>query len=137
VKIITFSVRGPTMLTTLLFGLGLLAEIPTDAPANPELASYQAAQKVVGRDPEAHIRLALWCEAHGLNAERLKHLAMAVLIEPGNATARGLMGLAYFRGSRQRPDAVLEKVKADEELTARLAEYNARRARMSHSADGH
>ena len=35
----------------------------------------EAALAQVGRDADAHVRLALWCEAHGLSAERLKHLA--------------------------------------------------------------
>ena len=76
------------------------------------------AKTSVGRDAEAHVRLALWCEAHGLQAERLKHLALAVLTDPTNATARGLMGLVAYRGRWQRPEAVAEKVKADEALAA-------------------
>ncbi len=30
-----------------------------------------------------------WCESHGLGAERMKHLAMAVLYDPSNGLARG------------------------------------------------
>ena len=33
---------------------------------------------------------------HGLDAERLKHLVQAILADPKNATARGLMGLVAF-----------------------------------------
>ena len=47
-----------------------------------------------GKDPQAQVKLALWCEAHGMNGERVKHLAQAVLSDPKNAwTARGLLGL--------------------------------------------
>src|SRR4051794_38907822 len=123
----------------LALGLGLLAESPTDSPSpsNPDLALYETAQRTVGRDSAAHVKLALWCEERGLGAERDKHLAMAVLIDPRNATARGLMGLAAYRGSWQRPEAIAEKVRSDETLTARLAEYNGRRERMKDSAKAH
>ena len=130
------------MLPGLLASLGLVFAAETSpsasrAPAPADLEAYESARKDVGRDPAAHIRLALWCEAHGLQAEERKHLALAVLLDPANPTARGLMGLAAYRGSWQRPEAILAKVKADEDLTARLAEYNARRARMPATADEH
>jgi hypothetical protein len=127
------------MLFVLLAGLGLVfaTEIAAAAPSPADLEAYESARQDVGRDPAAHIRLALWCEAHGLRAEEQKHLALAVLLDPANPTARGLMGLAAYRGSWQRPEAILAKVKADEDLTARLAEYNARRARMAATADDH
>ena len=35
------------------------------------------------------MKLALWCEAHGLGAERMKHLAMAVLVDPKNTARAG------------------------------------------------
>jgi hypothetical protein len=108
----------------------LLAETPNDI-----LEDYRAAASQVGRDAEAHVKLALWCEAHGLGAERLRHLAIAVLTDPANATARGLMGLVAYRGKWQRPDAVAEQVKADEATAAALAEYNARRIRTPDTAD--
>src|SRR4051794_34242544 len=73
-----------------------------------DLATYASLGKTVGRDPEAHVRLALWCEAHGLRAERLKHLAMAVLYDPSNAMARGLMGLVAYDGRWKRPESVAD-----------------------------
>src|SRR5262249_39783568 len=88
-----------------------------------------------GRDPEAQIKLALWCEAHGLSAESVKHLALTVLTDPDNAKARGLMGLVDFGGRWQRPEAVSATVEADEALAAKLAEYNARRGRAAETAD--
>src|SRR3954452_8166510 len=126
------------MIFALLFCGGSLATLPLDQVASPQdLAAYEAAREKVGRGAEAHVELALWCEARGLKAERLKHLALAVLSDPKNASARGLMGLVAYRGRWQRPDAVAEKVKADEALTARLAEYNARRGRVRETADAH
>src|SRR4051794_11063694 len=116
------------MILALLFCTGALSTLPPDQVASPQdLAAYEAARDDVRRDPKAHVELALWCEARGLKAERLKRLALAVLLDPKNATARGLMGLVAYHGRWQRPDAVAEKVKAAEVLTARLAEYNARR----------
>jgi hypothetical protein len=109
----------------------------TPPAAAEDLAAYETARMQVGRSSDAHTRLALWCEAHGLGAERVKHLALAVLADPANATARGLMGLVAYRGRWERPDAVAERVKADEALSAALAEYNARRERMPETADAH
>ena len=100
------------MLSALLAGaLVLAADRGSPAPVGPDdLSAYEAASATVGRDPDGHVKLALWCEAHGLQAERLKHLALAVLTDPRNATARGLMGLVAYRGHWERPDAVGEKV---------------------------
>jgi hypothetical protein len=63
----------------------------------PPPGEYEAARARAGRDPAAHVRLALWCEAHGLSSEKLKHLALALLNEPKNATARGLLGPVAYR----------------------------------------
>ncbi len=106
-----------------------------DLPAADDLKDYRAAAAHVGRDAEAHVKLALWCESHDLGAERLKHLAIAVLTDPANATARGLMGLVAYHGKWQRPDAVADQVKADEATAAALAEYNDRRARTPNNVD--
>ena len=53
-----------------------------------DLSEYKAAAAGAGHDPKAHVRLALWCEAHGLTSERLKHLSLAVLYDPTNAAWR-------------------------------------------------
>jgi hypothetical protein len=115
---------------------GLLAVTPPPADGLPaeELAQYQAAKANAGRDPALHIKLALWCESHGMNAERLKHLALAVLSDPRNATARGLMGLVADGGRWKRPEAVAEKRDADAALAATLGEYNALRSGLEDEA---
>ena len=119
------------MITAILLG-SLFAVAPAEAPSpETDLADYRATAEQVGRDAEAHLSLALWCEAHGLKAEELKHLALAVLINPKDAAARGLLGLVAYRGRWLRPEAVGARVKADPELNARLAEYNGRRAAMA------
>ena len=119
------------MTTALFLACGMLAQA---APDDTRLA-YDREKVAAGRDPAAHVRLALWCEAHDLPAERVKHLALAVLNDPANAVARGLMGLVAYGGRWQRPDAVGEKVKDDARLTAALAEYNGRRDRTPETAD--
>jgi hypothetical protein len=123
------------MVAAILLVAGLL---PLDTPtaAGPAvLEQYEAARTRAGRDTDAHVRLALWCEAHGLRAERARHLALAVLIDPKNVAARGLMGLVDYRGKWQRAEAVPERVRTDADLAAVLAEYNARRARAARTVD--
>ena len=88
-----------------------------------------------GRDAGSQVGLALWCEAHGLTSERVKHLTKAVLGDPGNAAARGLLGLVAFHGKWERPEAVAEKVKADPALAAATAEYLQKRVRTAETAD--
>jgi hypothetical protein len=112
----------------VLLCAGLVA-VP--APAADLLAEYRTAAAKVGRDPDAHVRLALWCEAHGLEAERIKHLALAVLASPSHPTARGLMGLVDCQG-RWRP---ADEVAADPARAGRLAEYHVLREQMPETAD--
>jgi hypothetical protein len=81
------------------------------------------------------LRLALWCEAHGLNAEKVRHLAAAVLADPANATARALLGLVDDGGKWRDARAVAERVKADEALSKTLAAYNGRRDRAPNTAE--
>src|SRR5690349_3685282 len=124
------------MVSALVVGTALLAAAPArDLPAPADLAAYDAAQAGAGRDPDAHVRLALWCEAHGLQAERVRHLALAVLNDPANMMARGLMGFVAYRGRWERADAVGEKLGGDAAAAARLAEYNARREKAAMTAD--
>jgi hypothetical protein len=108
---------------------GLLGFSPSDQ------ADYRAAAARVGNDAGAHVKLAVWCEAHDMNAERLKHLAVAMAIDPQNAAARGLMGLVAQGGKWLPPEKVGESVKADEAMMARLAEYNAKREATPENAD--
>ncbi len=115
----------------LLLSCALLGSDQAPSRAGPapnaDLETYQAIQAKAGRDPAAHIRMALWCEQHGLKAERMKHLALAILKDPQNAMARGLMGLLPNGDRWETPEAVSTRLRADELLMARLAEYNRRR----------
>ena len=123
----------------MLLSLALSCGIVTTDDASPtaeEQAAYRSASAEAGRDAEAHVKLALWCERHGMDGERLKHLALALLADPANATARGLMGLVRDDDGWRKPEQVVDRVAADAALSAALAEYNARRAAAPKSAVG-
>jgi len=126
------------MFPTLTLCAVFVALGPVEPPgsADPEaIAAYRDMAAKAGRGAEVQVRLALWCDAHGLEAERVKHLALAVLTSPENATARGLLGLVNYAGRWQPPQEVAARVKADESLAAALAEYNARRATTPDKAE--
>ena len=122
------------MLSLAIACSALLAAAPEPEPADPRVA-YRAAVASAGRDADAQVKLALWCEAHGLQAERFKHLALALLADPANAAARGLMGLVADAGKWRKPEAVAARIRADAELSAALAEYNSRRAKAPNTAE--
>lgn len=106
------------------------------SPGEPsDAAAYRAAAEKAGRNAPAHIQLALWCEAHGMNAERLKHLSLAVVYEPTNALARGLMGMVADRGTWGQPEEIGKKIQEDPARRAVIDEYLARRARTPRKAD--
>jgi hypothetical protein len=100
-------------------------------PSADDLKAYKAASAKTASDAKSQIGMALWCEQHGLTAERAGHLAKAVLADPQNSLARGLLGLVAYRGKWDTPDAVGAKVKADEAASAKLAEYNRRRDELT------
>jgi Pretoxin HINT domain len=105
--------------------------------ADEDAAAYRAAAEKAGKDAGAHVRLALWCEAHGMTAERMKHLATAVLHDPGNAMARGLLGMVAYNGKWERPDEVTREAKDDPKRRALMQEYLDRRAKTPEVADAH
>jgi hypothetical protein len=121
--------------TLACLALTLLGPAPTDAPTAEDRAAYEEARSKAGRDADAQVRLALWCEQHGMPAERLKHLTLAVLADPAHAAARGLLGLVQdSQGHWVRPEALAEKIRRDATLAAALAEYNQKRARLGRDA---
>ncbi len=126
------------MLSIVLVCFGLIAadEGATAAPAmRADVASYQAAASKAGHDARAHVRLALWCEAHGMTAERMKHLAMAVMYDPSNTLARGLMGLVAYKGKWDRPEVVGRQIEEDPAYRDLISEYLERRAKTPMKAD--
>jgi Pretoxin HINT domain len=115
--------------------LGAFADEPPPSPTKPDMAAYNETAAKTPKNAEAQVRLALWCEAHGLTAERLKHLSLAVLYEPKNALARGLMGLVAFQGKWERPEQVSREVQDDAEQKARIKEYLQRRSKAPDRAE--
>src|SRR6185312_2703164 len=113
------------MIRLVFAAVGCLALADTPAPE----PTYEQMKAAAGRDASAQVKLALWCEAHGLERERVKHLAVAVLADPSNAMARGLMGLVEYGGKWRRPEAVADAMKADVKRADLLAEYAGRRLR--------
>lgn len=122
------------LLSSSLLLCGALGEGEPSTATSDDLQFYKEAREGVGRDPDAHVRLALWCESRGLSAERAHHLAMAVLTDPTHATARALMGLVEFQGKWRRPDDVSKQVQDDTALQATLDTYAARRAETPDTA---
>jgi Pretoxin HINT domain len=120
----------------VLVACSALLAVGLDAPPTSDAnQSYQEAKAKAGRSPEEQVRLALWCEAHGLTTQRLHHLTLAILADPKNLTARGLMGLVLHEGRWLRPEVLADKLKADPEKAATLAEYQSRRLKADYKAD--
>ncbi|WP_165075261.1 polymorphic toxin-type HINT domain-containing protein, partial [Paludisphaera rhizosphaerae] len=95
----------------------------------------EAAVAAAGRDADAQVKLALWCEAHGMAAERLKHLTRAVLLAPDNAKARGLLGQVQRDGKWMRPQDVPRAIERSPDERALMDEYAARRVKAKDEAD--
>ncbi len=125
---------------SVLVASAFLSALPPSAPADAdEHATYQAARDQAGRDPEAHIKLALWCERHGMEPERLRHLTLALMADPQNTTARGLLGMVRDRnGKWVKTEQAADPDRQDPEVLAALGEYNRKRTAIDdHDPDDH
>ncbi|QEH31914.1 hypothetical protein OJF2_03810 [Aquisphaera giovannonii] len=105
-----------------LYCVALAADNP--APARPRQA-----------ESEAQVKMALDSESKGLDAERLAHLARAIALDPGNALAKGLMGLVEYQGHWKRPEAVGDTLREDAARAARVRDYLSKRAATPMRAD--
>jgi hypothetical protein len=125
--------------TAIVLACALIAADSTatgaTAPSDLDREAYRAANEKAGRDPDAQVRLALWCEAHGLDAERLKNLSLAALADPTHATARALLGMVAEDGRWGRPETIADRAKADPKRLALRAEYESRRSKAEPTAD--
>ncbi len=108
------------MLHILFFAIVATISSPDDGPgqAAADRKTYEAVRVKAGQNPAALVKLSLWCETHGLTAERGKHLMEAIGIDPANTAARGLLGLISYRGEWLSPEEVRVKRKSDEEACA-------------------
>ena len=70
-----------------------------------------------------------------MTAERMKHLATAVLHDPSNGLARGLLGLVAYNGKWEPPDDVSREAQDDPKRQALMQEYLRRRAKAPDKAD--
>ncbi len=113
---------------------GVMVAMPADSPTAEDLRAYQAAAASADRDPAAHVRLASWCEAHGMQVERHRHLAIALEIAPDHATAHGLLGQVFDKGEWRIPEAVIADHKSDAGPATTLASYHARRDKSPDTA---
>ncbi|KAJ3058068.1 hypothetical protein HK102_010710, partial [Quaeritorhiza haematococci] len=121
------------MIGALLLGaaVGLAGGVDQDA----DRAAYEAARASAGRDADAQVRLALWCEARGMASEKTTHLTRAILLDPGHARARGLLGYVERDGRWLRPAEATKAVEESPEQQALLREYLDRRAKTRDRAD--
>ncbi len=107
-------------------------------PAEPTAAdrvAYEAARDKAGKNAAAHVQLALWCEAHGMTAERIKHLDLATSLDPSNALARGLLGLVAFQGKWAKPEQIEQETQNDSRFQALWREYLDRRVHTPQKPD--
>ncbi len=123
------------MIHTMFVILGFVTFAASDLNPAPvdDLKTYEAVRRKVGQDPAAQVKLALWCEAHGLLAERAKHLAIAIGLDPKNVVGRGLLGLVAYRGQWMTPADVRGSRESDAKLVQTREAYHARRAAMEGS----
>jgi hypothetical protein len=127
------------MIAALLISAAMIVAEPLAArpPGGAERAAYSALNSQVGNSPDANVRLAFWCETHGLMSERLAHLTRALQTDPDNRPARALLGMVRYDGQWQHPDEIAQRARSDESLQRTLAEYNARREMTPETAAGH
>ncbi len=118
------------MVHAILLCCALFADGSKPAESNAsDRAAYETAAAKAGKNAAAQIQLALWCEAHSFPAERIKHLDMALSLDPASALARGLLGLVTFQGKWAKPEQVKKDLDDDPKLHALFREYLDRRVR--------
>ena len=119
----------PTLLLALVFSgsddNGGRAAAITDA----ERFRYEAAREKASGSAGSQVKLALWCEAHGLLKERAQHLSMAIALDPVNVLARAIQGQVAYRGGWDSADSVAQQIPNDPAERGRLADYVDRRNR--------
>jgi hypothetical protein len=125
------------MIGTLVFAAACILAIPEGVnPADGDvLKEYEAVSRSVGHSADANLKLALWCEEHRLMPERERHLAMVIVADPNNATARGLLGQVFEEGKWRSAGEVAAIHQDDPQRVAILALYKARRDKSPETAD--
>ena len=107
-------------------------------PAEPTAAdrvAYDAARDKAGKNAAAHVRLALWCEARGLSAERIKHLTLAATLDPKDLVARRPLGPRRLSGQMGQARPGQRDIQNDPRFQDFLHEYLDRRVRTPQKAE--
>ena len=116
------------MVHAILLFCAMLADGGKPADPSPtDRAAYETAAAKAGKNAATHIKLALWCETHGLSSERNKHLTIASTLDPSTVLPRALLGLMAFQGKWAKPDQVEKEIHADPKFDALYREYLERR----------
>ncbi len=129
--------EDPAMISSIwLAGVMILGAIESDGPSSDgsAQAAYKSAAAAAGNDASAQIRLALWCEAQGLTAERHEHLSRAILDQPSHALARGLLGFVRYQGEWERPEGIEQKLEDDRAHQQVVRDYLKRRVATPNTA---
>ncbi len=120
------------MFCVILLSCALIGEDPAPAVSRQtDLTAYESAKAMAGENADAHARLALWCEAHGLTAERVQQLAAAVKLDPTHPLARGLMGLVAYQGKWAPPEVIGQQIQNDPVRQDVIREYLDRRVKAA------
>jgi hypothetical protein len=112
----------------LVGSVALLGAVEEPAASDGTRKAYEAKRVETGRDAEAHVKLAEWCEKNGLTTEKAKHLRMAILLDPKNDRARELLGMPTLSQRQAAQEAAAAEA---------LAEYNELRDQAPKTASGH
>lgn len=91
--------------------------VKANEPFAKAMAEYRAKRDRTPATADAHWKLALWCEANGLNAQAQSHLATVIRIDPSRAEAWKRLG--YKKRDKQWM--------TDEQYAARKAEAEAQK----------
>ncbi len=72
------------MIHAILLCCAMLADggKPAETQPPPIVPRTKPPPAKAGKNAAAHVQLALWCEAHGFTAERIKHLTRSRLARP-------------------------------------------------------
>lgn len=125
------------MISTIIIAVAIVAaDAPAASKADLDEARIAYKKKVatVDRVSESQVNLALWCERRGLGVEKIKHLTIALSLDPSNTRAHGL--LKHVREGKQwiPLERARDEIMSDHALVDKLVEYHRRRYRLVQSA---
>ncbi len=96
--------------------------------------AYKKKAATVARDSESQVNLALWCELRGLGVEKIKHLTIALSLDPTNTRAHGLLRHVRDADKWIPFERARDEIMSNRDLVEKLVEYHRRRYRLVQSA---